>query len=73
MSNLEKIVGGNINRCGGIDKCYQPTGFSVGQGGSIREGYIDTGVRILNSGIVTNNYGMDTGMRVNSLGNITKY
>ena len=46
MADLEKIIGGNINSWGGIDVNYRPSGFSIGQGGVIRNGYSDIGCRI---------------------------
>ena len=36
MAKLEKIVGGNINTLGGVDKNYRPTGFSIDRCGVIR-------------------------------------
>ena len=66
MAKLEKIVGGNINTLGGVDKNYRPTGISIDRGGVIRDGYTDTGCRITENGIIRDGYHMDTGLRINS-------
>ena len=66
MAKLEKIIGGNINSYGGIDVNYRPSGFSIGQGGVIRNGYSDTGCCITNNGNIRDGYYRDTGFRINS-------
>ena len=71
MPKLEKIIGGNINPWGGIDVNYRPAGFSIGQGGVIRDGYSDTGCRITENGNIRDGYYRDTGLRINPL-NIIK-
>ncbi len=71
MEKLEKIIGGNINSWGGIDVNYRPSGFSIGQGGVIRDGYSDTGCRITNNGNIRDGYYKDTGLRIDSF-NIIK-
>jgi len=71
MADLEKIIGGKINSWGGVDVNYKPSGFSIGQGGVIRDGYSDTGCRITNNGNIRDGYYRDSGLRINSL-NIIK-
>ena len=66
MAKLEKIVGGNINTLGGVDKNYRPTGFSIDRCGVIRDGYSDTGCRIAENGTIRDGYHMDTSLRINS-------
>lgn len=65
MSKLEKIIGGNINSWGGIDKSYSPTGFNIDQGGVIRDGYNNTEFRVSGDGIIRDGYNNDTGLSVN--------
>ena len=71
MADLEKIIGGNINSWGGIDVNYRPSGFSIGQGGVIRNGYSDTGCRVVNDGNIRGGYYRGTGLRIDSF-NIIK-
>ena len=66
MAKLEKIIGGTINSRGGVDVNYKPSGFSIGQGGVIRDGYSDTGCCITNNGNIRDGYYRDTGFRINS-------
>lgn len=49
MGKSEKIIGRSINSWGGIDVNYWPTGFNIGQGGVILNGYSDSGCRITNN------------------------
>ena len=56
----------------GIDVRYQPTGFSVGSGGQIREGYQDTFARIGQDGNIRGSYGELTGLSVSPWGTINK-
>jgi len=71
MKKLENIVGGSINSCGGIDKNYQPTGFSV-QSGAIMDGYSNTGRSIGCDGVIRDHYNNDTGLSVSSFNTIVK-
>jgi hypothetical protein len=61
--SLDRIIGGTINRGGGIDgPSYRPTGFSVNQAtGGVYRGY-DRVASIDNQGIVRDTYGNDRGI-----------
>lgn len=69
---LDSILGGTINGYGGIDVNYQPSGFSVGLGGQIKEKYKGTGFGVGRDGSIRGNYGEHTGMGVDLFGNIKK-
>lgn len=70
--NLEDIAGGSVNRFGGIDVNYQPTGFSIENSGVIRQGYFDSGLRCGDDGAIRGDYGMRTGFEINSFGTIQR-
>ena len=72
MIKLDRIAGGTINNFGGIDVNYTPTGINVGQGGVIREGYNDTGCRIMRNGNIRDRFYMNTGLRVDPFNNIKR-
>jgi len=64
---LDDMIGGSMNRCGGIDGAdYRPTGFSMGTGGSVFSGYQQV-ARFDAEGNLRSGYDSLTGIRFNPI------
>ena len=72
MANLEGMAGGSINRWGGVDGAvYRPTGFSISNDGTIRDGYNPV-ARVDRAGDIRTGYNELTNLRVSN-GSIRQY
>ncbi len=71
--NLNDIVGGSVNRFGGMDRAdYSPSSFSVNNAGVISDGYRDSGFRVGGDGSIRDSYGNLSDVRISPFGTVDR-